>query len=291
MNVPLHKNARTTPAIRREWQAQPAARTDAEWAERYNLNRHTVAKWRKRDSVAEASHRPHTLQTTRNDAQEALVLMLRETLLRPLDDWLAVTREFINAEVSRSGLSRCLRRHEVPSLKELRAREPTDDKPKYKTFKDYEPGFVHVDVKYLPPMPDEEQRRYLFAAIDRATRWVYVEILPDQLAASATGFLQRLVDQAAFRIRKVLTDNGKEFTDRFCATGERQPTGSHPFDRVCAEHAIEHRLIAPRKPQTHGRIERFNGRIAEGLATTRFDSSKVTVQTPSHFCPTFLVSC
>ena len=44
-----------------------------------------------------------------------------------------------------------------------------------KPFKDYAPGFVHVDVRYLPQMPDQDQRTYLFAAIDRATRWVYVE--------------------------------------------------------------------------------------------------------------------
>lgn len=36
---------------------------------------------------------------------------------------LGVTHEFINPEVSRSGLSRCLRRHGVPSLKELSAHE------------------------------------------------------------------------------------------------------------------------------------------------------------------------
>ena len=136
----MHKNARTTPAIRREWQAQPASRTDAEWAEHYNLNRHTVAKWRKRESVADASHRPHRVQTTLNEAQETRVLALRETLLLPLDDWLAVPREFIDTEVSRSGLSRCLRRHGVPSLKALRAREAADHPPKHKTFKEYEPG-------------------------------------------------------------------------------------------------------------------------------------------------------
>jgi len=39
-----------------------------------------------------------------------------------------------------------------------------------KPFKAYDPGFVHVDVKYLPQMPDEDHRQYLFAAIDRATR-------------------------------------------------------------------------------------------------------------------------
>jgi len=54
-----------------------------------------------------------------------------------------------------------------------------------KPVKAYDPGCVHVDVKYLPQMPDEDHRQYLFAAIDRATRWVYVERLQDKSAASA----------------------------------------------------------------------------------------------------------
>lgn len=83
-----------------------------------------------------------------------------------------------------------------------------------------------------------------------------------------------MIDKAPFTITKVLTDNGKEFTDRFCATGERQPTGAHAFDQVCATNHIEHRLTKPRTPQTNGMIERFNGRIADVLATTRFDSSQ-----------------
>ena len=45
-----------------------------------------------------------------------------------------------------------------------------------KRFRDHAPGVVHVDVEYLPQMPDEAHRRYLFAAIDRATRWLYVEL-------------------------------------------------------------------------------------------------------------------
>jgi transposase InsO family protein len=274
MNIQLHKNARTTPAIRRELQAHPPSVTDKELAAAYGLNRHTVAKWRRREGTEDASHRPHTIHANLNAAQEAVVLALRESLLLPLDDLLAVTHEFINPEVSRSGLSRCLRRHGVPSLKELRQREQAADKPKHKSFKDYEPGFVHVDLKYLPQMPDENQRKYLFAAIDRATRWVYVEILGDKTAKSAKGFLKRLIDKAPFKISKVLTDNGKEFTDRFCTTGEREPTGNHPFDQVCADHDIDHRLITAKRPQTNGMIERFNGRIADVLATTRFDSSK-----------------
>ncbi len=123
-------------------------------------------------------------------------------------------------------------------------------------------------------MPDETERRYLFAAIDRATRWVYVEILPEKSAACAQGFLAHLLAAAPFKITKILTDNGKEFTDRFCATGERDPTGKHAFDRRCAAQEIQHRLIPPHHPQTNGMIERFNGRIADVLATNRLRSGE-----------------
>jgi hypothetical protein len=73
-------------------------------------------------------------------------------LLLPLGDLLAVTREFLNPDVSRY---------------ELKAKEAVAT---IKGFKPYEPGFQHIDVKYLPQMPDETKRRYLFVAIDRATR-------------------------------------------------------------------------------------------------------------------------
>ncbi|MBK8636900.1 MAG: DDE-type integrase/transposase/recombinase [Chromatiaceae bacterium] len=71
-----------------------------------------------------------------------------------------------------------------------------------------------------------------------------------------------------------MTDNGQEFTDRCCATGERDPTGGHRFDRTCDQHGIDHRRIQPRHPQTNGRVERCNGRISEVLATTPFDAAQ-----------------
>ncbi len=271
MQLNLHKNARTTPAIRRELRESTAP--IAELARRYHLSKATVRKWRQRAEVGDRSHRPQRLHTTLSPAQEAVVVALRQTLLLPLDDLLAVTREFIHDGVSRSGLDRCLRRHGVSDLKAL-IPPPEGGVAPTKTFKDYVPGFVHVDVKYLPLMPDESERRYLFAAIDRATRWVYVEILPEKSAACAQSFLAHLLAAAPFKITTILTDNGKEFTDRFCATGERDPTGKHAFDRQCAAHAIQHRLIRPHHPQTNGMIERFNGRIADVLATNRFRSGE-----------------
>ena len=94
-------------------------------------------------------------------------MSLRRSLLLSLDDLLAVVREFLNPAVSRSGLDRCLRRHGVGNLQDLVEKTP---RPSHKPFKVYEPGYLHVDVKYLPQMQDETRRRTLFVAIDRATR-------------------------------------------------------------------------------------------------------------------------
>ncbi len=271
MNLNLHKNARTTPAIRQE--LRESTKSERELAREYHLFRATVRKWQRRDNGQDASHRPHRLHTTLTPAQELVVIELRQTLLLPLDDLLAVTREFLNPDVSRSGLDRCLRRHGVSHLQAL-IPQPEDSAAPTKSFKDYEPGLVQVDVKYLPQLPDETAQRYLFVAIDRASRWVYVEILGEKTANNAAEFLQRLVDNAPFKVQKVLTDNGKEFTDRFGATGERDPTGPHRFDRACEQHGIDHRLIKPRHPQTNDRVEPFNGRLSEVLATTRFDAAQ-----------------
>lgn len=187
----------------------------------------------------------------------------------PVDDLLAVTREFICPHVSRSGLDRCLRRHGAGNLNALKPQEPA---VAHKAFKSYEPGYVHMDVKYLPQMQDESSRRYLFVAIDRATRWVFVQLKSNKTAASAQAFLKALHKACPIRINKLLTDNGKEFTDRLFASKEREPSGNHEFDQLCRELGIEHRLTKPRTPRTNGMVERFNGRIADVLKTHRFNS-------------------
>ena len=67
----------------------------------------------------------------------------------------------------------------------LNALKPAPAQEPHKAFKSYEPGFVHMDVKYLPQMQDESRRRYLFVAIDRATRWVFVALKKDKSASPA----------------------------------------------------------------------------------------------------------
>ena len=102
MMIAWHKNAATTPAIRRK-----IAQSDdpvAVLAMRYSVSEDTVRKWKKRDSFEDRSHTAHRLQTTLTPAQEIVVVELRRVLLLPLDDLLAITREFLNPDGSRSGL-------------------------------------------------------------------------------------------------------------------------------------------------------------------------------------------
>lgn len=274
MMVSLHKNARTTPLIR----AEIASSTDSArvLAQRYGISEGTVYKWKHRSATMDRSHTAHRLQTTLTPAQEAVVVYLRQSLLLPLDDLLAVTREFLSPDVSRSGLDRCLRRHGVGNLNALKPKTP---KEAPKSFKAYEPGYLHLDIKYLPQMADETRRRYLFVAIDRATRWVYVALKSNKTAASAKRFLDALHKACPIKITRILTDNGKEFTDRLFASKERQPSGRHEFDQLCQALNIEHRLTKPKHPQTNGMVERFNGRIADVLKTHRFNSAEDLEQT------------
>ena len=82
--------------------------------------------------MQDRSHTPHRLQTTLTPAQEAVAVSLRTSLLLPLDDLLAVVREVLNPNASRSGLDRCLRRHGVSNLRDLREKAP---RPTHKPFK------------------------------------------------------------------------------------------------------------------------------------------------------------
>jgi transposase InsO family protein len=173
-----------------------------------------------------------------------------------------------------------LKRCEVPTLAAL-ARQDVggDESPQHRPIKDHEPGDMRIDIKHLPQRPDEQQRRYLYVAIDRATCWVYLEVRNSQSVKEARMFVKRVEKQAPFTIQAVLTDNGKSFADRFTRVGERKPSGRHSFDKACQAHCIEHRLIRPGRPQTNGMVERFNARISDVLSTRRYASGEILEQT------------
>jgi transposase len=129
--------------------------SEREAAKVFNISRATDAKWLKRDDVQDRSHRAHKLQTTLSSAQEAVVVSLRQSLYLPLNDLLYITRQYINAEVSRAGLACLLKREGMSNLEDVIPKAEGETIAPKKTFKDYEPGFVLIDIKYLLQMPDE----------------------------------------------------------------------------------------------------------------------------------------
>ncbi len=67
-------------------------------------------------------------------------------------------------------------------------------------------AYLHVDIKYLPQMADETARSYLFVAIDRATRWVFIQIMPSKSAANAPKFLKALHKACPIKIKHILIE-------------------------------------------------------------------------------------
>ena len=75
------------------------------------------------------------------------------------------------------------------------------------------PAKAGIDLKYLPAL--DRRRSYAFVAIDRATRYVYLEIHPRRNGKTAAAFLERFLAHFPHAVHTILTDNGSEFTDRF----------------------------------------------------------------------------
>jgi hypothetical protein len=178
----------------------------------------------------------------------------------PLDDIVEVMRRCVNDKLSRSAIHRCLKRHGL-------SQRPKPDKPTVGVFEQATVGFIHIDLKHLPAL--ERRKSYAFVAIDRATRYVYLEIHPRRDSDTAAGFLARFLAHFPHAVHTILTDNGSEFTDRFAVDmrdkPRDRPSGRHPFDRICVSRGIQHRLTRPYRPQTNGLVERFNRRIAEAI--------------------------
>lgn len=129
------------------------------------------------------------------------------------------------------------------------------------------PGFVHIDVKYLPQMSDEINRSYLFLTIGPATRRVFVKVKNHKAANATRSFLNALNKACTINIEKILTDNCKEFTERLFTSRERQATGKHEFDQLCqalGHHRTPSVQAAHTQSQWYGRaLQRTHCRCAQ----------------------------
>lgn len=227
---------------------------------RYGINQKTVRKWKRREHVTDLRTGPKEPRSTvLSLQQEAVVVAFRRHTLLPLDDCLYALQATI-PELTRSSLHRCLERHGISRLPEVEG-----DKPVRKKFKPYPIGFFHLD---LAEVRTAEGKLYLFVAIDRTSKFAFVRLVERAGMQAASAFLQALVEAVPYRIHTVLTDNGIQFAD--LPKNRQGPTArfrGHPFDRVCRQHGIEHRLTKPHHPWTNGQVERMNRTLKEATVS------------------------
>ena len=241
----IHPKARTTPAVRAE--IARSAEPTGVLARRYGVSTETIRKWRKRGAADchDHSSRPHKLPWKATEEERAIVCALRRATGFPLDDLTFVVTHFL-PHLNRDAVYRILKAEGLGRLPPAsRPRKPDG------TFKVYDVGFVHVDVKHLPKLrtaDGESRKRYLYVAIDRASRFVHLAVKDDETERSAVAFLNEAVQAFPFQVTHVLTDRGSCFT----ADG---------FERACAALGVAHRTTRPCTPKTNGMVERFNGRI------------------------------
>src|ERR687889_1568490 len=252
----VHPNARTTPAVRAE--IARSSEATGVLARRYSVSTETIRKWRKRgpDACQDRSARPHKLPWKASEEERAIVCALRRSTGFPLDDLTFVVTHFL-PHLNRDAVYRILKAEGLNRLPDQsRPRKP------HGSFKAYDLGFVHLDIKHLPKLRDKEgvtRKRFLFVAIDRCSRWVHLAVKEDETQASAVAFLKQAVAAFPFQLTHVLTDRGSCFT----ADG---------FEAACRSLGVEHRKTRPSTPRTSGMVERFNGRVQREVLGITIDS-------------------
>jgi transposase InsO family protein len=260
MKLRLHANATTTPKTRAY--IQNSTTSVAELSRELGISQTAVRRWRGRASTEDRSHARHDLGQSTTPEQEAIIAQLRTTARLSLDDITEVMRRCLAPNLSRSAVYRCLRRMGLTGVL-ADASPASQDAP----FHPEPFGFVHVDLKYLGKLNSIAE--FAFVAIERVSRFAYVEILPDRSVRTVTAAWARFLAAFGHPVHTVLTDNGSEFTDRFNkgskAGHAAKPSGAHPFDKTCAEWGIAHRLTRPYRPQTNGMVERFNRRLSDAI--------------------------
>ena len=258
-----HGSATTTAAIRRA--IQTSQKSLRSLAKQYGINPKTVAKWRGRADTADRRTGPmDPSSTVLSIEEEAIVVAFRRYTLLPLDDCLYALQPTI-PRLTRSSLHRCLQRHNMSRLPETEGTKPQRSK-----FKHYPIGFFHIDIAEVQT---EQGRLYLFVAIDRTSKFAFVELHEKATRKIAGNFLRALALTVPYKIHTVLTDNGTHFTeptgdgltpaDIKALRAEKALFLCHSFEVACADLDIDHRLTKVRHPWTNGQVERMNRTIKE----------------------------
>jgi transposase InsO family protein len=262
----LHANARTCPHSRR----LAVERVELEgWtltaaAEAAGVSVRTISKWRRRYrlegelGLLDRSSAPRLVPRRTSEERVALIASLRRLRMTGAEiaETLAMPASTVSGILSRIGLGKLWRLEPVEAANRYERQRPGE--------------LLHVDIKKLgrigrPGHRVNGDRRtrargigweYVHVAIDDATRIPYVEVLDDEKAQTAVGFLRRAIAHyAAFgiRVERVMTDNGPAYLSVIHAL-------------ACKALGLKHIRTRPYRPRTNGKAERFIRTLLGGWA-------------------------
>jgi len=262
----LHANARTCPHSRRLTvdRVEREGWTLAAAAEAAGVSVRTVSKWLRRfrlegeQGLLDRCSAPASVPLRTGEGRVAVIAALRRLRMTGAEiaETLGMPVSTVSGILTRIGLGKLWRL------------EPLEPPNRYE--KKWPGELVHVDVKKLgrigrPGHRVNSDRRtrtrgigweYVHVAIDDATRLVYVEVLDDEKAATAVGFLRRAVAHFAsfgIRVERLMTDNGSAYRATIHAL-------------ACKALGIKHLRTRPYRPRTNGKAERFIRTMLGGWA-------------------------
>ena len=271
----VHRNARLTFHGRRLLVARvESGMPVAHVAKAMGVSRQCAHRWVARFAahgeagLHDRSSRPRSCPTRTAPEVEQAVLRLRRTERRG-QDWLGAELGLPTRTVSR-----ILRRHQVPYLREcdpLTGELIRSSKTTAVRYERDRPGeLVHMDVKKVGRIPDGggwkahgrrmgstgAQKRarigydYVHSLVDDHSRLAYSEILTDEKGPTCAGFLSRaaayFADHGIDHIERVITDNHWSYRR------------SVDVGAVIADLGAKHKFIRPHCPWQNGKVERFN---------------------------------
>ena len=255
-------NRITQEARQRQAVVKLARRKGQTFASRmYGVSLSSVKRWNKRydgtwRSLVEGSHRPHSHPRQHTMAEEA---QIKEAVGKKYFryGWEGAYGEAVEQGYTRSysGFLYAARRMGLCG-------GSVDRKPQRKHDRRYPellaPGEkVQIDVKEVPynclrgEMRENGKHLYQWTAIDECTRFRFIYGFEEHTPENSVKFLSQLQRAFPFKIQRIQTDNGTEFTYKYISDDTECP-----FDTALNAAGIEHILIPPRTPWHNGKVER-----------------------------------
>ncbi|MEX2455603.1 MAG: IS481 family transposase [Rhodospirillaceae bacterium] len=241
----MHGCARTTIEMRDL--IRTSDRSVRALAAELGLNPKTVAKWKSRETPADAPMGPGRSRLRYlSPAEEAMCVGFRKHALLPLDDCLYAL-QLTFPHLTRASLHRLYRRHGISRL-------PAGGAARRSAVGDF-----YVDSS---DVRTGDGMATMFIAFDRTSRLAFAELYESPERDNAAAFLAHLVGAVPYAVRRVLTSDGPQFlpSTEAAESGETGAAGAagaaganEPFAAICRKHGIAHDLIATSDPWTIAR--------------------------------------